>query len=86
MYKRLLIIDNDQYILNVLEEALEYEGYDVHIVNDTDDILLLVNTVKPDLLLLDYLLNGINGGELCGSIKRDLKNQHLPVVMMSAYP
>lgn len=41
---------------------------------------------KPDLVLLDYLLPGINGGELCGQIKRHQAFSKIPVIIYSAYP
>jgi len=40
---------------------------------------------KPDIVLVDYLLPGINGGELCAQLKRDPSTKHIPVVIFSAY-
>lgn len=86
MRKKILLIDNDQGILDVMQEALNYEGYDVHAVDETDDIMSLVNEHQPDLLLIDYLLNGINGGELCHQLKINKQTCLLPVIIISAYP
>jgi CheY-like chemotaxis protein len=43
-------------------------------------------TYRPDIVILDYILNGINGGELCHQIKMNRHTAQLPVVIMSAYP
>lgn len=86
MGKRILIIDNDRDTLDVMNEALSYEGFDVHTELDTDNILNLINNHTPDILLIDYLLGSINGGELCSQVKKDSKTAHIPVVIVSAYP
>lgn len=86
MAKRVLIIDDDKDVLDVMEEALTYEGFDVHAVLETDDIFALLDQYRPDILLIDYLLRGVNGGELCSKIKKNPKTSGLPVVILSAYP
>lgn len=84
--KRVLIIENDDSILNVIEEALNYEGYDVNGRLETPDIFPLIEQYQPDIVILDYLLNGINGGEICHQIKVNSSTSALPVIIMSAYP
>ena len=86
MLKRVLVIDNDPGILEALQEVLNYEGYDVTVKEDAGDILDMVYQYQPDLLLIDYILNGINGGELCHQVKVNDSTCHLPVILMSAYP
>ena len=84
--KRVLIVDNDPDVLDIMQEALTYEGLRVTCVDEANDILRLIDQHKPDLLMVDYLLNGINGGEICHQLKENPKTQHLPVIIMSAYP
>jgi len=86
MLKRILVIDNDPGILDAMQEVLQYEGYEVVIKEDTTDILATVQQHQPHLLLIDYILNGINGGELCHQVKINPVTSHLPVILMSAYP
>jgi DNA-binding response OmpR family regulator len=69
-----------------MEEALLYEGFDVRAVTATDDIFPLLEQYRPDILLIDYLLSGINGGEICSQIKKNAHTCDLPVVILSAYP
>ncbi|TZF83692.1 response regulator [Pedobacter sp. BS3] len=84
MKKRILILDDDAGTLDVLTEALYYENFEVMATNDNSRFFEIIKEYKPDLVLLDYLLNGINGGEICHQLKRNF--QSLPVIMMSAYP
>jgi two-component system response regulator VicR len=84
--KRVLVIENDDSILNVIEEALSYEGYEVNGRLETHDIFPLIEQYRPDVVILDYLLDGINGGEICHQIKVNSSTSKLPVILMSAYP
>jgi CheY-like chemotaxis protein len=83
--KRILVVDNDPDILNVMEEILEYEGFEVKSYTDTENIFGCIDNYHPDLVLMDYILDGINGGELCAQIKSNPKTSSLPVIIMSAY-
>lgn len=81
-----LIIDNDNDILYVLKEVLIYEGYEVVSLLEVDNIFPEIMTHRPDIIILDYMLNGITGGELCQQIKANRYTQQLPVIIISAYP
>lgn len=83
--KRILIVENDESLLSVFEDLFGYEGFDVQSHAETDDIFALVEAYRPDLVLLDYMLPGINGGELCAQLKREVSTQNIPVVICSAY-
>lgn len=85
MSKRLLIIDNDVEVLNVMQEALVYEGFEVRIQEEPHDIFKVIDEYQPDLIMIDYILNGINGGETCHEIKVNPITSHIPVVIVSAY-
>ncbi|MES2457944.1 MAG: response regulator [Bacteroidota bacterium] len=84
--KKILIIENDESLLDVMRQLFEEEGYEVLDFRTVDDIFLRVAEFDPDVVLLDYLLPGINGGELCAQLKRDETTSHIPVVICSAYP
>jgi len=86
MAKNILIVDDQIDILDVLKEALEMEGYNVIALSYTEDILNSVKEFNPDLVMLDFLLAGINGGEHCHFLKSNPLTSHIPVVMMSGYP
>ena len=84
MKNKILIIDDDPAILDVLTECFTEEGYEVKGITHVDDIYELIDTFQPNAVITDYILNGINGGEFCTQIK--MAYQNLPVVILSAYP
>jgi CheY-like chemotaxis protein len=86
MSKRILVLDDDADTLNTVAEVLNYEGFEVRAELNTDNIVDLIKHYSPDLVMVDYLLKGVNGGELCNQIKKDGKTAHIPVIIVSAYP
>jgi CheY-like chemotaxis protein len=86
MSKRILIVEDDRDILALLKDLFEGEGYQVTALNYTESILQSVNQCHPDLVMLDFLLPGVNGGELCHQIKSNPLTSNLPVIMLSAFP
>ena len=84
--KQILIIEDDSDILQVLETVLTYNEFTVTSIEGTDDIFESIETYKPDLVLTDYLLTGLNGGKICQLIKSNKDTCHLPVILISAYP
>jgi len=84
--KRLLIIDDDADTLEVLETFFKGEGMEVTVSDGREDVLRLINERNPHAVIMDYLLRGANGGELCRQVKTSAKHAHIPVAIMSAYP
>lgn len=76
--KNILIIDDDIYIGNVLEEALAKEGYRVSRAYSGTEALFVLSQSKPDLVLLDLMLPGLNGEDVLPQIKG------IPVIVVSA--
>lgn len=76
--KNILIIDDDIYIGNVLEEALAKEGYRVSRAYSGTEALFVLSQSKPDLVLLDLMLPGLNGEEVLPQI------EGIPVIILSA--
>lgn len=85
MLKRVLVVDDDDELRETLWEALSYCNFQVKLMVDGSRLAEAINIFKPDLILLDYMLPGINGGELCEKIKNDPATSDLPVILMSAY-
>ncbi len=84
MEGRLLIIDDEESILDVLSECFIEEGFEVKSLSSVKNIVEVVKSYKPDAVILDYLLRGLNGAELCYEVK--LVWPDLPVVIISAFP
>ncbi|MBG6234262.1 two-component system alkaline phosphatase synthesis response regulator PhoP [Pedobacter sp. CAN_A7] len=82
---KVLLIDDDLDLLEVLSSALAYFGFEVKTSNHTDDILSMVTVYQPDLVIIDYIMEGINGGEMCSAIKKKESTKNIPVIILSAY-
>lgn len=85
MIKKVLVLDNDPGILDVMDEVLSYEGFEVNTLEEADDIIAVIKKYQPDVFITDFILKGINGGELCKKIKSTTATAHTPVVIFSAY-
>lgn len=88
MATRILVIDDDTGILEAVQALLEDEGYDVTLAtNGAVSLDLIQGTMAlPDLILLDVLLSGDDGRDVCRTLKGDSRTQHIPIIMMSAHP
>lgn len=76
--KNILVIDDDEHIGNALEEILEKEGYGVFRAYSGTEALLFLSGEKPDLILLDLMLPGLNGEDVLAAVKG------IPVIVVSA--
>ncbi|MDF2432570.1 MAG: hypothetical protein JWP44_2201 [Mucilaginibacter sp.] len=85
MLKNILIIDDDEDILTVIENVLTYNKFKVSAIQRTDDILKEIEKYKPDLILTDFLLSGMDGGKICQIIKKNPQTCHIPVILISGY-
>ena len=79
---RVLIVEDDQSVRDAVARALRYEGYDVHTAVDGEDALVHVIDDDPDVIVLDVLMPGTDGLEVCGRL-RD-RGDHRPVLMLTA--
>jgi DNA-binding response OmpR family regulator len=81
MKKRILLVEDDRNLSRVLTESLTYYGFDVESVDDGDLAVERFRAFRPDLVLLDVMLPGLNGFDLCGRIRRDGKTS---IIMLTA--
>ena len=80
---RILIVDDDPDILDVLRITLEAEGFDVTDAHDGEEALEKVRKRPPDLMVLDYKMPKKTGPEVCQALKQDLLLRHLPIVLLT---
>ncbi len=80
---RILIVDDEEFICNILESALSNEGYEVFRAYDGKEAMRRVYTVSPDLLILDIAMPEMNGYEVCEKIRKDRFYKSLPILMLS---
>lgn len=83
--KKILVVDDDEAICNVIKDFLEEQGYVVDVATTGYDGLYAVEKVKPDLIILDVDLPDINGFEVCKRIKGNGSSVHIPVLMLTAH-
>jgi len=86
MSKRILVIEDDYDILCILTDLLNEEGYEVAGLTYTASITESVLESRPDLVIMDFLLAGVNGGEQCLELKAHPEFANLPVILMSGFP
>jgi len=82
--KRILAVDDEIDILDILSYSLKREGYDVVTVETGEDCLKKAKQLTPDLILLDLMLPGIDGLTVCKMLKADEKLRNIPVIMLTA--
>lgn len=81
--KRILIIEDDKFLRELMSQKLLSLKYEVVQAIDGEDGLNKVKKVKPDLVLLDLILPGINGFEVLEQIKADPEISSIPVIILS---
>ena len=82
--KRILAIEDDPAFIKLLQVRLKALGYEVHVVTDGLKALNEVRKLKPDLIITDLLLPGMDGHKICRMIKFDKTTSHIPVIMLTA--
>jgi DNA-binding response OmpR family regulator len=84
--KKILIIEDDEAISDALSLALEMEGYQVDTVLKATKSMNGIKKFKPDLIILDLLLSGVDGRDVIQTIKKDKGTKHIPIILTSAHP
>ncbi|PJJ83642.1 response regulator [Mucilaginibacter auburnensis] len=83
--KKILVLDDNQDILDIVVEVLAYERYYVKGIKSALSLLPVAESFHPDLILLDLRLSDGHGGELCKKIKADPALCHIPVIIFTSY-
>lgn len=78
---RVLVVDDDKNICELLRLYLEKEGYGVILAHDGEEAVVKFNALKPDIILLDIMLPGIDGWQVCREIR---KKSNVPIIMITA--
>jgi DNA-binding response OmpR family regulator len=86
MSKKILLVDDDEGILEAVKFGLEMEGYVLETTDDGDEVYSKVINFQPHVIILDILLSGKDGREICRRLKDDKLTRNIPVIMMSAHP
>jgi two-component system alkaline phosphatase synthesis response regulator PhoP len=82
--KRILVVDDEIYIVHILEFSLTMEGYSILTASDGEEALRVIDSEHPDLVVLDIMMPKLDGYEVCRRLRQDEQFCDLPVILLSA--
>ncbi len=82
----ILVLDDDPDICTMITMMLKYNGYAAADANNEEDAIKILHAKHIDLVIMDMLLSGVNGTDVCRRLKQDKKTSSIPVLMFSAHP
>ena len=83
--KRILVVDDDKDILNILKLILQMNGFEVMVTPNGEEALSKSLSYSPQLVLLDVFLSGTDGRDICNVLKENPLTKDIPVVIFSAH-
>lgn len=81
---KLLLVEDDPALAELLEFRFKGEGYEVRVTDDGDDALVMAREALPDLVILDWMIEGTSGIEVCRQLRRDKETASVPIIMLTA--
>ena len=81
---KILVVDDEIYIVHILDFSLGMEGYEVVTALDGEQALERVASEKPDLIVLDIMMPKLDGYEVCRAVKSNPATKNVPVILLSA--
>jgi DNA-binding response OmpR family regulator len=81
---RILVADDDPSILRLLQLNFELEGYEVSTASDGEEALAKARASSPDVVVLDVMMPGMDGWEVCRRLKEDETMRDVPVILLTA--
>jgi two-component system phosphate regulon response regulator PhoB len=80
---KVLVVEDETFLVKIYTVKLKKEGYDVNIATDGEQAVKLASEVKPDLILLDLILPKMNGFEALEQIRATATGKNIPVIVLS---
>ena len=84
MNNKILIVEDEKDIRDLIIYSLEGKGYQTISTDDGEKAIKMLKENKPDLVILDWMLPSVSGLEICRSIRRDIKTKNIPIIMLTA--
>lgn len=81
--KSILLVEDDVFMLEILSEKLSKSGFDVNIAKDGEECIKVLESLKPDIILLDILMPKMDGIEVLRKVKVSLELSSIPVLVLS---
>lgn len=82
--KKVMVVDDEPFILMMIEEKLKRAGYEVIVSRRSEGILEVIRKERPDLVILDWMMPGLSGIEVCSQMKSDPETSSIPIFMLTA--
>jgi len=82
--KRILVADDEVYIVHILEFSLSMEGYEVISATSGVEALRRIEEEQPDLIVLDVMMPGLDGHEVCRRLRADERTSRTPIIFLTA--
>jgi DNA-binding response OmpR family regulator len=82
--KRILLVDDEHYILKLVGKRLQVNGYDTVEAEDGEAGLKIARESDVDLIVLDLMMPKMNGYQVCGALKQDSQTKKIPIVLLTA--
>jgi two-component system phosphate regulon response regulator PhoB len=79
-----LVVDDEPAIREMIAFALQRQGMSVQLAGDAHEALVAINSQRPDIILLDWMMPGVSGLELTRRLRRDSLTQDIPIIMLTA--
>jgi DNA-binding response OmpR family regulator len=83
---KVLIIDDDPDVRTLMDALMKKHGYEVDTASRGEEVFTKIKEFNPAVILLDVLLNGADGRDICRQIKANEQTKHIQVIMFSAHP
>jgi two-component system phosphate regulon response regulator PhoB len=83
MKKKILVVDDEEDILTLVEKVLVYEEYAIFLARNGEELFEIIKDNKPDLILLDIMMPGMDGFSICRRLKAKPATRDIPVIMLT---
>lgn len=81
---KVLVVDDEEHIIELIQLGLRYEGFQVESASDGEQAINLAQRESPDLIILDVMMPGIDGLEVCRRLRSNPTTSEIPILMLTA--
>ena len=85
MAKRIIVVDDDKEILEIVTFVLNHHGFEVGTASNGQQLLHLLARQLPDLIILDVMMPGEDGYQICSALLSNPETRHIPVMIITAH-
>jgi DNA-binding response OmpR family regulator len=85
MPNRVVIVDDDKEVQEIVTFALSRSGFEVAVASNGQQLQDVLATSTPDLIILDVMMPGLDGYQIFGSLRKNAATQHVPIIIMTAH-